>query len=71
MLCGNRSMLRSFSRRPPYHASASVGAAVYPGDGLTQIQLHAVAEERMYTGKEQYHIEAARYGKLVNDPNRT
>jgi diguanylate cyclase (GGDEF)-like protein len=53
----------------PYHASASVGAAVYPGDGLTQIQLHAVADERMYTGKEQYRIEAARYGKLVNDPN--
>jgi diguanylate cyclase (GGDEF)-like protein len=54
----------------PYHASASVGAAVYPRDGLTQIQLHAVADERMYAGKEQYRIESARYGKVVNDPNR-
>jgi diguanylate cyclase (GGDEF)-like protein len=54
----------------PYHASASVGAAVYPGDGLTQIQLHAVADERMYAGKEQYRIESAHYGKVINDPDR-
>jgi diguanylate cyclase (GGDEF)-like protein len=54
----------------PYHASASVGAAVYPGDGLTQIQLHAVADERMYAGKEQYRVEPERYGKVVNDLTR-
>ncbi|MEJ0002875.1 MAG: GGDEF domain-containing protein [Pararobbsia sp.] len=54
----------------PYHASASVGAAVYPGDGSTQIQLHAVADERMYAGKAQYRIESAHYGQRVNDANR-
>jgi diguanylate cyclase (GGDEF)-like protein len=54
----------------PYHASASIGAAVYPADGLTPIQLLAVADERMYAGKEQYRIESGRYGKLINDPGR-
>lgn len=54
----------------PYHASASIGAAVYPGDGLTPIQLLAVADQRMYAGKEQYRIESERYGKVINDPSR-
>jgi diguanylate cyclase (GGDEF)-like protein len=55
----------------PYYASASVGAAVYPADGLTQIQLHAVADERMYTGKEQYRVESAHYGQTIDHPSRT
>jgi diguanylate cyclase (GGDEF)-like protein len=55
----------------PYHASASIGAAVYPGDGLTQTQLHAVADERMYTGKEQYRIASARYGQAIDHLSRT
>lgn len=50
----------------PYYASASVGAANYPGDGLTQTQLHAVADERMYAGKEQYRVESAKYGRITN-----
>jgi hypothetical protein len=40
------------------------------GDGLPQIQLHAVADERMYAIKEQCRIESARYGNVVNDPGR-
>lgn len=51
----------------PYYASASVGAAVYPGDGSTQIQLHAVADERMYTGKAQYRIASAHYGQAMDN----
>ncbi|MEJ1979222.1 MAG: GGDEF domain-containing protein [Acetobacteraceae bacterium] len=43
----------------PYYASASVGAAIYPGDGLTQIHLNAVADERMYAAKERGRTEAA------------
>jgi len=43
----------------PYCASASIGASIYPNDGLTQMQLHAVADQRMYLGKEQHHIESA------------
>jgi len=54
----------------PYHASASIGASVYPDDGLTQIQLHAVADERMYTGKEQYRIVSARYGQAIDHSSR-
>lgn len=53
----------------PYHASASIGVAVYPSDGLTQIQLLAVADERMYAGKEQYRVESERYGKETNHPS--
>ena len=44
-------------RGGPYQASASVGASIYPDDGLTQMHLHAVADERMYVCKEKYHVE--------------
>jgi len=54
----------------PYYASASIGAAVYPADGLTQIHLHAVADERMYAGKRKYRIESAHYEKVIYDQNR-
>ncbi|WP_204378128.1 diguanylate cyclase domain-containing protein [Chromobacterium sphagni] len=54
----------------PYHVSASVGAAVYPADGLSESQLHAVADERMYAGKEQHRIESARHEQAINHSNR-
>jgi diguanylate cyclase (GGDEF)-like protein len=41
-----------------YYASASIGASIYPDDGVTAIQLHAVADERMYLRKEAYRIES-------------
>jgi diguanylate cyclase (GGDEF)-like protein len=42
----------------PYYASASVGAAIYPDDGLTQIHLQAVADARMYDCKQQRQSQA-------------
>jgi diguanylate cyclase (GGDEF)-like protein len=54
----------------PYYASASVGAAIYPGDGSTQIQLQAVADERMYASKEQYRIELSDCVPAINQSNR-
>jgi len=55
----------------PYRASASVGASIYPDDGLTQMHLHAVADERMYVGKEQQRIESAhQQGWVIGDPNQ-
>jgi GGDEF domain-containing protein len=44
----------------PYHASASIGAAIYPADGSTHMGLHAIADERMYCEKGLYHIETER-----------
>lgn len=37
-----------------YCVKASFGVAVYPQDGTTQIQLHTVADERMYIVKQQF-----------------
>jgi diguanylate cyclase (GGDEF)-like protein len=42
-----------------HYASASVGAAIYPDDGETQIALHARADERMYARKELQQARAA------------
>jgi diguanylate cyclase (GGDEF)-like protein len=42
----------------PYFASASVGAAIYPDDGLTQTRLQAVADARMYACKELRHAQS-------------
>ncbi len=39
----------------PYSPSASVGVALYPDDGRTQTELHAIADERMYTEKRHAH----------------
>jgi diguanylate cyclase (GGDEF)-like protein len=50
----------------PYHASASIGAAIYPDDGLTHTGLHAIADERMYCDKEQCRAVIER-GKLAFD----
>ncbi len=37
----------------PYHISASIGAAIYRDDGVSQTDLHAVADDRMYADKER------------------
>jgi diguanylate cyclase (GGDEF)-like protein len=37
---------------------ASIGAAIYPDDGTTQMELHAVADARMYSDKEQKRSRA-------------
>jgi diguanylate cyclase (GGDEF)-like protein len=51
----------------PYYASASVGSAIYPDDGLTQTQLQAVADARMYACKEQRHTETRKKRFLLQE----
>lgn len=38
----------------PYQAGASIGAALYPDDGMTETRLHAAADQRMYACKRPY-----------------
>jgi diguanylate cyclase (GGDEF)-like protein len=42
-----------------HHPSASIGAAIYPADGLTQLHLQAVADERMYEVKQRSRLSEA------------
>jgi diguanylate cyclase (GGDEF)-like protein len=44
----------------PYYASASVGSAVYPDDGLTQTNLQAVADARMYACKQMRRSQSSK-----------
>jgi diguanylate cyclase len=54
-----RSLEVPFALRDgPYYASASVGTAVYPDDGVTQTSLQASADERMYARKQQHRTVA-------------
>ena len=43
----------AFAAGSHHKADASIGVALYPADGLTQLRLQAVADERMYLKKEQ------------------
>jgi diguanylate cyclase (GGDEF)-like protein len=51
-----------------YDISASVGLAIYPDDGLTQLRLQTSADERMYAHKEAREVERSKAQPRFPEP---